>query len=259
MPVTSLILVFVVVSISLLVTRIAAIMLSLTGMSRESARFQARSAFFGVGFTTSEAEAVTGHPVRRRIVLALMMLGSAGVVSAAATLIISFGGASGGERLSRGLILLGGLAVLLVVSRSRVVDRMIALGTARMLRRTGLEVHDYAGLLQLSGGFRVGELKVEPRDWVADRTLGELRLRDEGVVVLGIHREGEYLGVPDKRTRVRAGDTLVLYGHESRLRELDERGRDSAGDAAHAAATAGPPGAAQRDGGEARQPAHVGR
>ena len=57
---------FVVVLASLLVTRVAAVMLTLTGLSAQSARFQARSAFSGAGFTTSESEAITNHPVRRR-------------------------------------------------------------------------------------------------------------------------------------------------------------------------------------------------
>ena len=47
--------VFVVVIVSLLVTRVATVALTLTGMSREMVRFQARSALTGVGFTTSEA------------------------------------------------------------------------------------------------------------------------------------------------------------------------------------------------------------
>lgn len=44
----------VVLVLSLLVTRIATVALTHTGLSREVARFQARSAFSGVGFTTSE-------------------------------------------------------------------------------------------------------------------------------------------------------------------------------------------------------------
>src|SRR3954449_3977156 len=122
----ALISVLVIVLLSLLVTRVATVALSLTGMSRESARFQARSAFTGVGFTTSEAEAVTAHPLRRRVVMTLMLFGSAGVVTAVASLILSFGGASGGERVSRGLLLLGGVVLLLVASRSGHVDRLIA-------------------------------------------------------------------------------------------------------------------------------------
>ena len=58
-----------VVAISLLVTRVATVMLTATGLSREVARFQARSAFTGAGYTTTESESVVNHPVRRRIVM----------------------------------------------------------------------------------------------------------------------------------------------------------------------------------------------
>jgi hypothetical protein len=46
----------IVVTLSILVTRIATVALTHTGLSGEMARFQARSAFTGVGYTTSEAE-----------------------------------------------------------------------------------------------------------------------------------------------------------------------------------------------------------
>ena len=49
--------VLVVLLVSLLIARVGTVALTVTGMSREAARFQARSAFFGVGFTTGEAEA----------------------------------------------------------------------------------------------------------------------------------------------------------------------------------------------------------
>ncbi len=48
-------------AVSLIVTRIAAVALMSTGLSREAARFKARSAFSGVGFTTSEAETIVYH------------------------------------------------------------------------------------------------------------------------------------------------------------------------------------------------------
>jgi len=65
---------------SLLITRIATIALTYTGLSRQSAKFQARSAFTEVGFTTSESEKVVNHPVRRRILLLMMLIGNAGIV-----------------------------------------------------------------------------------------------------------------------------------------------------------------------------------
>ena len=55
--------------VNIALTRIATVALVHTGLGRETARFQACSAFTGVGFTTSEAEGIVSHPVRRRIVL----------------------------------------------------------------------------------------------------------------------------------------------------------------------------------------------
>ena len=47
----------------------------MTGMDRKRAVFQALSAFSGTGFTTKEAEFVVNHPVRRRVIIWLMILG----------------------------------------------------------------------------------------------------------------------------------------------------------------------------------------
>jgi hypothetical protein len=58
-----------IVAVSWVNLRVATSALVMTGMARESARFQARSAFLGVGFTTGEAESVVDHPVRRRIAM----------------------------------------------------------------------------------------------------------------------------------------------------------------------------------------------
>ena len=51
----------------------------LTGLSRDIARFQMRSAFFGVGYTTAEAETIVNHPVRRKIVQMLLVAGAIGI------------------------------------------------------------------------------------------------------------------------------------------------------------------------------------
>ena len=226
--------VLVIVLLSLIVTRVATVALSLTGMSRESARFQARSAITGVGFTTSEAEDVVSHPVRRRIVGGLMVLGSAGVITAVGSLILSFGGTHSNERMTRALVLVAGLAILWVVSRSQWVDYRLSRIIGRVLSWRGYHVRDYDRLLALQSDWAVGELAVEEDDWIAGRTLKEMKLRDEHIDVLGIQKpDGEYIGVPRGDRRIEAGDVLVLYSTEERLEELDERKRGAAGDAAH--------------------------
>ena len=60
----------------------------MTGMSRDSARFQARAAYCGVGYASRESDGIIEHPVRRRIISSLMMLGNAGTATVVATLIL---------------------------------------------------------------------------------------------------------------------------------------------------------------------------
>ena len=101
-------------TVTLLITRIATVALTLTGLSHESARFQARSAMTGVGFTSRESEGVVNHPVRRRIIMWLMLLGNAGIVTMIATLMASFVNASpsNNEIVRNLLVLLIGLVAL---------------------------------------------------------------------------------------------------------------------------------------------------
>jgi hypothetical protein len=159
-----------VVVVSLLITRVAAAILVATGMSSQAARFQARSAFTGAGFTTSESEEVVTHPLRRRVVMVLMLLGNAGIVAAASTLIIGFKSGGVGPAWLRAIELAAGLLALLYLSRSSWVDRRLTGLIGRMLHRyTDVAVRDVGNLLDLSGNHAVVELAVEPDDWTAGR------------------------------------------------------------------------------------------
>jgi len=230
--------VFIVAVVSLLITRIATLALVLTGMSTQAARFQARSALTGTGFTTNEAESVVSHPVRRQIVMTLMMLGGVGLVTAIATLIIGFANASRAEAFERLLVLAVALAGLLLMARTRWFNRALTPLLSRLLSRyTQLESRDYAELLRLGGEWGVGEVSVREGDWMACERLADLDLRSEGVAVLGIERrEGGYVGAPSFESRVGPGDVLLLYGRGERLKDLDARPAGQVGDDAHEAA-----------------------
>jgi hypothetical protein len=230
----------VVLVLSLLVTRIATVALTHTGLSREVARFQARSAFSGVGFTTSEAERVVQHPVRRRILMLLMLFGNAGIVTAVASLMLTFISTGESGRWMPLVFLGAGLAVLWTVASSNWVDRRLSqLITAALKRWTDLDVRDYAHLLQLAGDYGVVEMQVESEDWLADKTLAEANLSQEGVLVLGIQRaDGSYTGAPTGRTVIYPADTLILYGQSSALADLDSRRAGIGGTLAHQEAVA---------------------
>jgi len=223
-------------TLSLLVTRIGTMALMLTGISREMARFQARSAFTGVGFTTNESESITTHPLRRQIVMLLMLLGNVGIAAGAATMMVTLMRTTEADNRWWNIgLLAAGLVGLWLFAASRWVERhlnrLIAYGLTHWGR---LEVRDYVALLQLRDGYAVTELLVEKLDWLADKTLIELKLPTEGVLVLGIQCvDGKYIGAPTADTRINPGDTLVLYGPILRVEELDQRRRGRQGDAAH--------------------------
>ena len=227
---------FTVAILSLLVTRIAAMALMFTGLSREAARFQARSAFSGVGYTTTESELIMNHPVRRKIIMFIMLIGNIGIATVVATVIVSLLSTAGsGHWLQNILLFIGCLSLLWVIAVSHFVERNLNRIIAWGLKKwTRLNIQDYVAILHLQNEFAVWEMKVEPNAWLAGKSLVEAGLSREGVLVLGIQRKaGLYIGAPQGISKIHKGDALVLYGQMPCLEELDRRKAGPAGDQAH--------------------------
>lgn len=227
---------FVILALSLTVTRIGAVALRLTGMSDAAARFQARSAFTGTGFTTRETEQVVAHPVRRRIVSTLMLTGSLGIVAVSATLIVSLIGLHQRATPLRLIVFVLGVIAFFVVARSKWVDRLMCAVITRILRRwTDLETRDFATLLHLRDDYRIAEIAIDEENPLAGRTLRDLRLRDHGINVLGVEQgDNGYDGSPHPDFRLAPGQTLIVYGRPDAVEGLDT-GRlfESAAESAH--------------------------
>ena len=232
----ALISVLIAITLSLLITRIATEALTLTGLSRTSARFQARSAFTGTGFATAESEAIVKHPLRRRIIMWLMFLGNAGFITVISSLVLTFvSTSSAGDGLSRLLYLLIGIGVLWIIATNRNFNRILTRLVRKALRRwTDLDLQDYARLLHLKGEYKVIEIEVNEDNWLANKKLKELRLTDEGIAVLGIERQDRiYIGAPYGNTFIYPGDILIVYGRKAALVELDIRPEGIEGEKAH--------------------------
>jgi hypothetical protein len=179
---------------------------------------------------------VVNHPVRRKIVLILILIGNAGIVAAVSTLILTFVSHTDAGNLALRLIfLISGMVVLWGFASSKWVDRRLSRYMNRLLRRyTDLGVRDYESLLNLAGEYRLAEMEVQAEDWLNSKSLGEARLRSEGINVLGVKRpNGIYNGNPSGETTILEGDSLILYGRVSAIKELDRRRRGYPGDLEH--------------------------
>jgi hypothetical protein len=216
-----------ILALSFLVVRVGTVALVMTGLSEEVASFQSLSAFSGAGFTTTEAESVVVSQARRTIIKMLIRLGSAGIVTAVSSLILSFTGPDQAGFLQF-VILAAGLIILMLLSRSARFQSILTPLIKKVLKRSALvDLRDYANLLHVSEGYSVVEFEVVNDSWLVGRTLSELRLRSEGVSVLGVLTEGgEYIGAPPPHQAFAEGDRLLMYGRSGRLDELSERKRD---------------------------------
>lgn len=210
-------------TLSFIVIRVGATVLEHTGLSRDAARFQALSAFFGAGFTTGESELVVNHPVRRRVIRDLIVVGNIGIISlltsGVATATRGDDGASPAARIA---VIAGGLIVIYLLSRSALFTRFIDYTIERTLRGAGVvTAMDYEKVLRTHAGYGVAEIVIEKTSPVVGKTLAESRPRDAGVTVLGIARaSGAYDAAPESDTRINEGDTILVYGSDEALQRL---------------------------------------
>lgn len=224
------------VAVSIFINSVATKALVLTGLSRDVAAFQARSVTTGTGFTTNEAESLVKHPTRRRIVMLLMIIQNAGLITVISTFVLSFISAgSSGIAFQRAVILVIGLAFLVFLSKNQWVERQVGKLIDWFLQRyTQLKVVDYHNLLNLQEGYTVSRFKVDEDSWLSDKTLDELDLQAEGVMILCIEcSDGSITCAPTGQDTLSSGDMLSVYGRENGLQELRDRRNDTEGEEAH--------------------------
>jgi hypothetical protein len=227
---------FVIITLSALVTKVAAIALMHTGLSTEIAKFQARSAYTGSGYTSQESEKLMNHSVRRKIVYMLMLIGNAGIITTLSSLMLTFLLPNNRSSLVYSLIfIVVALSALWFAIKSKVVDRWLSKMIDRALKKyTNIDVKDYAAILHLSGEYQISELRVRKTSWLAGKTLLELDLKSEGINVLGIQqKEGEYIGAPGGDDVINAGDVITMYGKAEIFKNINARDDDFLGDWNH--------------------------
>jgi len=209
----------IIIALSIIVVRIGAIALELTGLSSEIASFQSQSAFSGVGFTTVESETIVTHPVRRRIIRVLILLGSAGVTTSIATLVLAFVGQSGKDVVRRGETLLIGLLVIFLMARSKhIYNIMKVLITGALKRWTTLRVYDYEQLFGLAEGYAIAKVTVTKNNPFSNKPIKDLKSHLEDILILCIYRRVDgkiqFIGAPHGEVILKAGDELICYAKE---------------------------------------------
>lgn len=216
----------VIMMVSYVIIRISSIALLQTGMSRDAAGFQAMSAFFGVGFTTSEAELVVSHPVRRKIITHTIIAGNVVMTGVIGSIVVTFVQSLNAEEsaypwIALGLVVVGALLVVLLM-RIGLLNRVIDASIKIALERFGAErALDYELLFRLKDGCCISDVEIDKGHGLIGRTIKDALLADHGVVVLGITRaDKSFVPAPSGEVELQEGDVLLVYGRESVAKAL---------------------------------------
>jgi hypothetical protein len=209
----SLVILILVIIISALIVKVGSIALRMTGIDKETAGFQALSAYTGTGFTTSEAEHIVDHPRRRTIVKALMILGNAGIVTALAMLFLSLQGGTVTNALAKfgviGLIVLFLIALPLSRGFDTLLENFIM---KRLSRSTHFSMGAFSQIMKLARGYGIAELLVGDSDLLVGKTLAESGLTSSDILVLAVRRKQGMVPTPKAGEKILSGDRLVCFG-----------------------------------------------
>ena len=128
----------------------------------------------------------------------------------------------------------GRTTIIYLMSKINAVDLLLEKVIRWFLSRwTDLTLVDYDKLLAIDRGYSIANLTVKEKDWMCGKTLNELRLNREGILVLGMRRNNKYFGAPSPDSPILAHDILTCYGTDRRLRNLRARKSGSDGDVEH--------------------------
>ena len=220
---------------SFTIVRIGAIAFQLTGLEWSLAKFQALSCFSGTGFTTKEAELVTGDKQRRRIASVLMVLGNAGLVTMIATVasalnpentllgwlsesFLPFLPLWSVRWVNMGVIVIAIFIIYKVFTNKQFTQKLTKYLRKKILKKEFFKPVSFEELLLLTGGYGITRLEVLGGNPFIDKTLAESELRKKDITILAILRGDNTIPNPSADTKVQKSDELVLFGKLENIR-----------------------------------------
>lgn len=223
---------------SFIAVRIGAIAFQLTGLEWSLAKFQALSCFSGTGFTTKEAELVTGNPQRRRIASVLIVLGNAGLVTMIATIASALNPQMAlWAKLSESvlpisiprylvpwvnlvIIIVAVYATYKVSTNQKFVKKLTSSLRTKIISKKIFKPVSFEELLLVAGGYGVARIDIPGTSPLVDKTLADSELRSNDINVLAIIRDASTMPNPSAKTKIALGDELICFGKLENIRKF---------------------------------------
>jgi len=193
----------------------------MTGLDRNTANFQALSAFTRAGFTTRESELVVGHPQRRTIVSWLIVLGNAGIVAVIVTGTSSLALTTDYRlAIAVGIVIVGLYIVYRLFRRAGFTGRWDNLIENRLLRAKGFKKSAVEQLLRLAAGHGVARVTVTRKSPLAGAALQDVEFPTKDISILGLERGAKLMSSPTPDKQIQEGDALIVFGRLSTIEQF---------------------------------------
>lgn len=232
----NLLLFVIVIIISFIAVRIGAIAFQLTGLEWSLAKFQSLSCFSGTGFTTKEAELITGNPQRRRIAAVLIVLGNAGLVTLIATFANTLRPNVFVPKINIPFLnlvfpssLLPWINLVIVViciyliyrvfTHAKFTKRLTELLRKRIIKQEIIKPVSFEELLVATGGYGVASIEITKDSPIINKKLHQSNLRRHDISVLVVEKEKEAVPNPPADTEILLGDRLVCFGRLENIKK----------------------------------------
>lgn len=204
--------------ILLILSEIMAILLKLTGLDIEKARFQVISIITHTGFTTRESELIAQHPKRRRIVSYLMLLSYVGQATFFSILVSAIKDKGFFNLL---IILFSIILIIIFLFKSSsilikfepILYKLISKGLVKSLSSKSIEK-----VLYINEEYEIIEFVVSPLNQLCNIHLKDFTL--DFIKVLLIDKGHTIIPVPKGNDLVEEGDRVIVYGRVDKLKEL---------------------------------------
>ena len=208
----------------LVLAEVISILLKITGLDLEKARFQVVSVITHTGFTTRESELIAQHSTRRKIMSYLMLVSYVGQ----ATLFSLFFSILKEHKgiINLILLILCILVLILFFTTSKrflsilepALERYFASQMKRFKERKSIEE-----ILYLNEDFEVMELVIKESSRLCNICLKDLK--DEYIKILIIDKGSHIISFPRGTDLLEVGDRVVVYGKIDILSELERENR----------------------------------
>ncbi len=208
----SVVMLCVVLLVSYIIIVIGVVALEMTGLESGTAWFQALSAYTGTGFTTRVSERITGHPVRRKIITYLIILGNFGLVSVISTIVVSARHFDMGLHAAHlAVVILAFFLLHRLTIHFPPMAKTLKWLTRLLGNKLGLDKVHYEVILAQSETHGVASVTIGPQSPRIGSTLKESGFVERGLRVLSIQRDEEILTAPHNAVLM-AGDRILFYG-----------------------------------------------